>query len=227
MAAPARFKVATLPLPIRQHAKRPRCTSGAATMSGLPASSRCTRGGFRAVSRLENECLMDRIGMPLWRSILTSSCSAARWSSIRSGRDQAMDELGCISDATPTEGACRVQTERARLQYQAGAQYRKRPDGAVSLSCSIGLRGSNHEAQPFTKRVRSDFDRILLGQSNLDRLWSSVSATPSASLCRAVQAVTATAIRPAEMRRPALRRSCGLLPIRRDPFSDNTRLPYR
>ena len=54
-----------------------------------------------------------------------------------------------------------------------------------------------------------------------------VSATPSASLGRAVQAVTATAIRPAEMRRPALRRSCGLLSIRRDPISDNTRLPDR
>ena len=45
--------------------------------------------------------------------------------------DQAMDEPGCVSDAWPGEGPRRVQSDRARLQSQAGAQSRRirRADG--------------------------------------------------------------------------------------------------
>ena len=48
----------------------------------------CTGSKFRTVSRLENEAVLDRM-MPAWRSILTSSSSAARSSSIRLARSSS------------------------------------------------------------------------------------------------------------------------------------------
>ena len=66
--------------------------------------AQCTGGTFRTVSRLENEAVLDR-------------------APVRHG--QAMDEPGCVSDAGSGEGPGRVQSDRARLQSQTGAQSRR------------------------------------------------------------------------------------------------------
>jgi hypothetical protein len=69
---------------------------------GCPIRSRCTRNSFRAVSRLENEAVLDRMDA---RAQSRHRQTASRFGRASVRLDQAVDEPGGIPYAAITQGA--------------------------------------------------------------------------------------------------------------------------